>query len=400
MMERKSLTFVEIDIPYGGGCVYGVAPCTATLSGENPTGTRKCFNTIATCQDRPNFAETTVTLRFAIATADLAESGIAAIPTITDVNFSPAIISLGEDLGVRASLSVSFKDHPWSDTGDGYDKYVDERPYDPFKTGTYWGKFRARQPFLRGRAIRLIRGFLGQTLAEMETRHYVIESFDGPTSSGQFTITAKDVLKLADGDRAQAPRISNGFLVAGITNTAGTATLTPSGIGNAEYPASGIAAIGGNEIVTFTRSGDTLTLTARGQFGTEASAHDAQDRVQVCLFYEGEDPADIISDLFENYASVPSSYIPLTSWRAETEAFLRRVYTALIAEPTPVNRLVSELVEQAALAIWWDDRTQRIRLQVLRQIETDAALWDDRTIKENSLTIRDQPKKRWSSTLR
>src|SRR5690606_21929357 len=131
------------------------------------------------------------------------------------------------------------------DTGPGCDPYVSERGYDPYKQGTYWGRFRARHPFLRGRAIRLIRGYVGQALAAMETRHFVIDSINGPTPDGTFTITAKDVLKLADGDRAQAPRPTNGFLVGELLASATTATLTPAGIGNKEYPSSGIAAIGG-----------------------------------------------------------------------------------------------------------------------------------------------------------
>src|SRR5262245_30080317 len=35
------------------------------------TGTKKCFNTLSTCQDRANFSNAPVTLRFAVPTADL-----------------------------------------------------------------------------------------------------------------------------------------------------------------------------------------------------------------------------------------------------------------------------------------------------------------------------------------
>jgi hypothetical protein len=368
----KTLTFVEIDIDT---CAlsYGVAPCTATLAGPNPTGTRKCFNTKATCQDRPNYSNAPVTLRFAIGTAYLVESGIDALPCIESVSLSPGTISLGENLGTRSSLSVSFSDFPWPDTGPGYDPYVTERPYDPFKQGSYWGKFRARQPYLRGKPIRIIRGELGQALAEMDTRHFILESFEGPSLDGRYSLVAKDALKMADEDRALAPKLSQGFLVADIDAAVTSATLSPAGIGNLEYPAAGIVAIGGKEICDFTRVGDVLTLV-RGQHGTEAAEHDAQDRAQLCLHYVGQDPADIIADLFTTYAQVPAEYIPLPAWKAETGAFLRRVYTRLIAEPTAVNKLVSDLIQQGALAVWWDDKDRIIRLQVLRQIATDAAI--------------------------
>lgn len=390
----KSLTVVEIDIDY---CtlVYGTAPCTATLSGEEPTGTRKCFNTIATCQDRANLDLEPITLRFAIGTDYLAESGIDAIASIADVSITPAVVSLGKDLGTRASVRVTFNDHPWPDTGPGFDKYATERPYDPFKVGTFWGKFRARQPYLRGRGFRLIRGILGQTLAQMETRHFIIDSFDGPSMDGTYTIVAKDVLKILDGDRAQAPAVSQGFLTANLTAAATSASLNPSGIGNLQYPTSGFVAIGGKEIAGFTRSGDTLTLT-RGQYETEAVEHAAGDRVQLCLEYSGEDPADIIADLMETYGGVPSSYIPIAAWQSQTAAYLRRQYSSLIAEPTSVSKLISELVEQAALSIWWDENARLMRLIVLREIPDDAARFDDESVLDGSLRIAEQPNNRLS----
>lgn len=387
----RALTFVEIDIDV---CQlsYGEAPCAAEIG---VTGERKCFNSISTCQDRDNLDLAPVTLRFAVPAGYVSESGIDAIPSIDDLSITPAVISLGEDMGQRASVRVTFNDHPWSDTGPGFDPYVTERGYDPFRQGTFWPKFRARQPFLRGRKLRVIQGLLGQELSEMETRHYVIDSFDGPTVEGQFTIIAKDPLKLADGDRAQAPKISNGFLSADIANNTGTITINPAGIGDAEYPASGKVAIGGKEIVAFTRSGDTLTIT-RGQSGTEPQAHSAGDRVQLCLEYAGEDAADVIRDLFVTYAGIDDAWINIDAWRDETINFLRRQYSAVIPEPTSVRKLVSELVEQAAIAIWWDDLAQRIRLQVLRQIPTDAQTFDERDYIEATLQAKDQPSKRVS----
>jgi hypothetical protein len=396
--ERQALTYVEIDIDR---CVltYGVAPCTAALG---VTGDIKCFNSLGTCQDRPNFTEAltagsggNVTLRFAVPAMYLPEE-IEAIPSIKEVDFQPGTVSLGQDLGQRANVRVRFCDHPDSDTGSHGDPYLSSRDYgDPFARGTFWGKFRARRPFLRGRALRLINGYLGQDLADMETRHFIIDSFDGPTPAGEYVLVAKDVLKAAADDRAQAPLLSSGFLVADISAAAASATLSPSGIGNAEYPSSGHVALGGKEICSFTRSGDVLTLT-RAQFNTTAQAHSAQDRVQLCLRYNGEDVADIIRDLLVTYAGVDDAFIPLSTWLTETGSFLDVVYTALIAEPTSVNKLVSELVEQAALAIWWDDVSQQIKLQVLRAISTTADTYDEDNTLAGTLEVREQPDKRLS----
>lgn len=374
----------------GGFTIEGIV-----RAAEFATGVRKCFNSLGTCQDRLHFTNDPVTMRFAMPTDYLPRDVEIVAACVDGVSFTPAVVSLGKNLGQRASLSVSFFDFKHSDTGPGFDPYRLERPYDPWTLGTFWGKFRARQPFLRGRNLRVIRGLLGEDIADMDTRHYIIESFNGPDMQGRYSITAKDVLKLADGDRAQAPLVSQGFLTAELAADGTSATLNPSGIGNLEYPASGYVAIGGKEIVAFTRSSDTLTLT-RAQFETEAVVHDAGDRVQLCLQYSGEDPGDIIADLLENYAGVPAGYIPISQWNAETSAFLRRLYSSLIAEPTSVNSLISELIEQAALALWWDDSAQIIRLQVLRQISTEADDYGDENVLQGTLGITEQPDARIS----
>jgi hypothetical protein len=389
----QSLTYIEIDIPFCS-LSYGVAPCTAAIP---TTGDVKCFNSIKTCQDRVNFTESDVTLRFAKPTEYLPRE-IDCIPSIVSVDFSPATVSLGKDLGQRASLTVTFQDHPHSDTGQGYDKYRTERAYDPYSQGTYWGKFRARQPFLRGRALRWINGAVGEALADMETLHFVIDSFNGPTPDGKFTIVAKDMLKLADGDRAQCPVLSNGFLAADISSSATSATLLPAGIGNDEYPSGGsdYLCIGGNEIVQFTRVGDTLTFTSRGALGTTAAAHRAQDRVQVIRHYAAMDAADILHDLLVNYADVDAGKITLSDWQDETGTILGNVYTGTVCEPTSVATLCAEIIEQAALAVWHDIQADVLRLQVLRAVPTDANTFTPENTIEKSLAIKEQESKRIS----
>lgn len=577
------------------------------------TGTKKCFNTIATCQDRENFTNAPVTMRFAVPTADLPAS-VDCIPSIKSIAFDPATVSLGQNLGQRATLTVTFDDHRHSDAGQGYDKYYSERSYDPYSQGTYWGKFRARQPFVRGRPLRWIVGDTDQPLGDMETRHYIIDSFTGPDNNGQFKIIAKDLLKLADGDRALAPPVSEGFLVADITNVATTMTLSPTGIADS-YPNSGYVNIGGSEIVSYTHSGSdsftklllhcdgadttttftdaspsargnatvngnaqvdtsqskfggaslqldgtgdyltfpdspdwdfdagdftvdwwerrdsatagrgaisrdatttfspfimglsdganlrlymtsdganwdianavdmgTIELNAwhhfavvrngdvfycfkdgiiqstfvsslaifpnanplsigraqttgdfsgwidevrvtkgkarwvspfippaiayaaasdvmtivRGQLGTVASAHNTQDRVQFCLRYSGVTPDRIIFDLLHNYANADQIYLPFVEWRNEVLSYLNRSYTATIAQPLAVNTLLSELIEQAGLSMWWDDRDQEIGLLVLRGLIYTNDFFDDNNMIAETLQVTEQPDKRLS----
>jgi hypothetical protein len=145
----------------------------------------------------------------------------------------------------------------------GLDNYLSSRSYDPFNQGTFWGKFRARVPSMEGFACRILRGDVDQDLADYSVEHYIITS--AVMDAAGISIQAKDFLALCDTKKAQAPDISNGRLLAAIATTAATtATLTPAGIGNDEYPASGKLCLSGKEIVSFTRSGDVLTITDRG----------------------------------------------------------------------------------------------------------------------------------------
>jgi hypothetical protein len=332
----------------------------------------------------PTAADTPVTYRFALDTSYL-PSTIDAIPNVIDVNLTPAIISLGQDLGSRGSLTVQFRDHRHKFGSDA------------FSSGSFWGKFRAQYGLkLQGKPLRFIQGFVGQSIDAMESRSYLIEAMDGPGADGIFRIVAKDLFKQLDGDRAQAPLPSNGFVSANITNVAASFTVLPTGVGDAEYPASGFLNLGGKEIVSFTRTGDTVNIT-RAQFNTTAQAHNAQTRAQLCLNYSAIDVASILRDLMVTYGGVSSLRISLSAWQAETTAFLPAiVYSALITEPTSVNKLVSELIEQAGLVLWWDDLGRQFRLQVLRAIATNAAVYDAKVIIGDSLKVTEQPTKRLS----
>lgn len=331
---------------------------------------------------RSRFNTQTETYRFAEPT-DYLPREFDARPNIESVSLSPGAVSLGENLGTRGTMTVSFKDSLSGDRGEG------------FNHGTYWGKIRARFPYIENSAIRLKRGLLGQSLDEFETKHYIVQAFDGPTPTGRYTLTAQDPLKLLSGDRAQCPRISNGFLVAGINNSVGSLTLSPSGIGDAEYAASGYANIGGKEIVAFTRSGDTMTIT-RGQFNTTGVEHSEGDRVQQCVYFDAQRASDIFYSLCTDFGGIDPAVCPLETWNEEDDNYLQLLYTRLIPEPTRLDVLANSLIKQAGLAVGWNDEAQIIPMQVLRGIPLTATpITQDRIVK-GSLSTQEQPDTRIS----
>lgn len=368
---------------------------SGTLTAGSPASVEyKCFNTLSTCADLEHYNDVGATIRFA-GNSEYLPPEIDALAMLTNVTVDPGRISLGENLGERPRMTVTLRERPHSDTGEGFDKYHAEREYDPYRQGTALAKWRARHPYLENRSIRYLMGELGQTIEEMEVHSYVIESFNGPTEEGVYTITAKDPLKLLDGDRALCPERSNGYLGSGITNSATSLTLLPVGIGDHEYPASGKACISSTEVVSFTRSGDTMTIT-RAQNGTLAKAHETQAQVQLCKEWTAVDPAQVIDDLMEDYGDVDPAFIEISDWLAETNNYYRRVVTGIVTSPTSVRKLIVELVVQCGLVIWWDPVGSKIRLQVMRQILTDAARMDEDNIDREGFSVEEQSDKRLS----
>ena len=380
---RKPITLAELDFER---CTlaYGSSPCTAALG---VTGDAKCYNTRSTCQDTTNFDPETVTYRFCEARSDL-PVGLNSIPCLKSVTTAPTKLDIGGGLGQRSSASLSLQDFTHHDRG--YDPYIADRVAPA--QGTFWGRFRARNPYYYGRVCRIKTGYLtdaGVDEANLVTRTYVIESFAGPDLGGKVQITVKGLLKLADDERAQAPAPSSGVLASAIDADDTAATLSPAGIGDDEYPASGFVRMG-REVCAFTRTADALTLT-RQQWNTEASEHDENETVQLCLEYDSQRLDDICSDLLITYAGVPSGYIPTADWADEVDTYLPRSYSARITEPTGVKQLLTELVQQAPFYLWDDERDAQIKMRAIRGPDADSPiLSDDQHFIAGSISITDK----------
>lgn len=347
---------------------YGVAPCTAALG---TTGTAKCYQSPATCQSPANFTAGEQLVRWCTpsGTADLS---VDAIPSLKSASVTPQKLMPGESMGQRESLSVSFINHPHNDVW--FDKYLADRGFNPFTQGTFWPKFAARWPNLKGLECRFVRGLVGQNINDMERRYYVVDKTSGPDNNGNFSITAKDALTLVDNEKSTAPGISPGLLLTGISETDTTLTLTPAGVG-AQYPTSGLASIG-DEAVRFTRLGDAITLTARGEFGSDQRDHEEGSTFQLALEFVSVEPSTIINTILQ-YTDLPAEYYNLAAWTAETETHCGRLYTGRIMKPTGVKTLIDELINQVGLIFNCDTITKKISQQVLRSTPSLSAFSDD-----------------------
>lgn len=404
--ESRALTYVELDMDR---CqeVYGVAPCAAALG---TTGTAKCFNTRPNCQDPDNYNPAPFTYRFAVAT-DYLPADIPCIPNIDSVNTAPTKLNPGKDIGQRESITITFRDHPYHDIG--IDKYAQERisgaafddpadAYDPMDRGTFWGRWRNRNRYYLGRKLRLKQGHVGQSLSEMETRHYVIETVQGPSDDGVFRITAKDSIKLVDRERAQAPQASPGELKNAIGSGDAVTEIELTNAVISDYPTSGRVRVN-EEVFEYTGTTDLtasneirLDGVTRADLNTVAGDHDAGDAAQEVLSYEGVRASDIVTDLLTNYTLVDPSEIDTTKWNAEDDEFIGRLYTGHVTEPTGVGKLLNELSEQCGFYIWSDVTVPVIRFRAIRTPGTTGEDVTDDNMVGRAPTPKEQPDKRVS----
>lgn len=385
MASVEAVTVIEIDIDQ---CTrtFGVGVCNASLGAATPN---KCFNSYATCAYRQAYNKGVNTLRFITQSRPI--RGQQYYPCVVSVSgydqevniagFKPELGGLGK----RASVRISMEDFPDNDAWT--DKYMTERisgaaqtgpGYNPLDRGSFWTKFKARNPNYSGRPLRVIDGYINAAgnIVAVRTRSYIISEIEGPDNSGAVRITAKDILSLADNEKAKAPVQSRGRLRANIDATQTSFTLSEAGVGNAEYPASGWLVIG-SEIMSFTRVNNTFTVV-RGRKGTQASTHSVDDSVQLCFNVANQRADVVIRNLLRDYAGIPTAYIPFAQWQAEFDRWGQNlVLNATICKPEGVVKLLSEICE-LGITIWWDEVAQRIRLKLNHPPDSLPVTLDDR----------------------
>lgn len=379
-MSDEPFEWVEIDLPL---CtrVYGTAPCTAALSALNP---HKCFNLRAGCQDAANFLlGTPLTLKFSKEGIPL-PAGFKAFPVLLNVRQSSTTANIGGAdprygaLGKQATLDFDLLDFTHHERG--VDPYASERVtgaaqfsavgYHPEDRSTFLAKLKARWPNYAGGNVRLCRAYIvNGAITDQSTYHHVLKEMDGP-SGGSMSVSCYSILDLANGKTAVCPRPTRGRLTLDLTAVATTFDVTPAGIGGSEYAASGHVTIG-SEVMAFTRSGDTFTVT-RGQKGTAASAHSAADTVQQAWTCTNARLDDVAEELITGFTTTPASWVPAAEWAAEVTRWGASIMlTTTVTSPTPVATLLGELADLGCNIIP-DERAAKIRLRMNRPTDGDT----------------------------
>jgi hypothetical protein len=356
----------------------GVAPCTAS---------ELCYNTRGTCRDLANISEGFQYLWFCEPSQTLPQVPVTDLifPVLQSVSTRPAELNPSfrfsdfDALGKRGELNITLSDFLHHDRG--IDPYFDSRTREP--QGTFWTRWLARNPYYAGFLVDVFDYIDGNSILE-ET--YEIEKISN-NSSGIVTIKALDVLR--KGLERQAPDLSTAVILQNVNASQTTITVSDA----SQFGDSGVIEIG-NELMDYTRSGSVLTVV-RASYGTEAKTHSADDVVQDCLVYADAKVTDIIYDLLVNRGGVSADFIDLTTWQTDEELWMGGVrLSRVVAKPTKIKKLISEICEQTLAMIWFSQLDQKIKFRPIQPGITKTTLNDDENIVDSGVSINRDDEKR------
>ena len=363
---RESFTRVEVDFPTCA-LTYGNAPCTA--SGGSGA---ECRNTNNTCQDLANYdGSTTKTIEFC--DTNITIPGYPMHPLLKSAKLYPTKIVKDKALGKRAQITLTFCD-------EGTSNFVDDADIDPYwanRTGTaqgsFWRKLKAIFKYYNGAALRIKTTYINSTYdpTDCVTRNYILDEIQGPDKNGQVTLTAFDVLKLADDERAKWPVATTGTLATALTSSSTSSFTLTSGAG--QYDDAGGYIRIGDEVIQYTSGSDSGsdysiagTIT-RGAYNTTAAAHSIGDTAQKCYELSTTNIVDFLETLLFTAAGISSGYKDTTTWTAaKANWFASTNLTGLITEAEGVVSIIEDLQQNHALFyIWWDEINQKIKLKAV-----------------------------------
>lgn len=330
-----------------------------------------CRNTNNTCQDLANYdGSTTKTIEFC--DKDISIVGYPMHPLLESAKLSPTKIVKNKALGKRAQISLTCRD-------EGTQNLVDDADLDPYwatrtgtPQGTFWRKLKAIFKYYNGSALRVKTTYISDPYdpTDCVTRNYILDDIQGPNKSGQVTLIARDILKLADDKRAKWPVATTGVLAAAMTISSTASFTLTNGAG--QYTNTGAYIRIGDEVIQYTSGSDSGadyiiagTIT-RGAYGTTAAAHSLGDSAQLCYELNATNIVDFLEVLLFTAAPIPSGYKD-TGWATEkADWFTSTNLVGLITKPEGVTKLIEELQEHHALFyIWWNEITQKIMLKAV-----------------------------------
>jgi len=421
--------------------IYGVNEGLSICNISNPVNANACHNTKHTCVNLTAYRLNNVGVKELVFSSEKAKtlSGreFFAHPALMSVSSAATEIVPTKGISVRSNIQIKIRD--FFSTDKDQDPYFIDRDVISLENGTYFQKLIERNPHYFGRRIEVYDGFInfdGTVEIEDGKRSYIIDSIS--LDNDVCTIKCKDPLSLADDLKAKVPEPTRFQLNADISSTSSTDTVNVEFDAilqnTANITATSFAAFesafgsNGNtgfirineEILGYTsvKSGSIgsspvvqINITSRGQWGTTAATHSADDAIQNCIAFgtyqnsaSGSNIGDVAFQLLVTEAGVPASAINNTtggvySWTDEGTTWLNTFkINTIISEPEEANKLVNELGTMVGVNFFYDDTSAQIVMKAeMPELDTSNLVTiDDKLIVEDSIKIINSEKDRIS----
>ncbi len=350
-LSRYPIDMAVITLDYCNNTI-GVSPCAAMdwcgkpglycgLSTAYCGGIQiRCYNTYATCKDKPHYSKGTKDYMFTSNNAPLPfKEGER--PYIKDIKHLPTEIKTS--LTVAGRVNVTLYDEP--DTDVGVDPYLSTRDS---VQGSFLRKLIARNPNYAGRPLKLYRGFYGLGRSDFEQTFAGVIDTINIKENGTVVIEGADLLKTLS--KIEIPPKLNIRLSAAMTSSQDVISVSD---GTDLDAADGYIRIGDEVIYYATKTGNQLTGCVRGCFGTEAADHTQNDKIQKCRYYEPQSPYDILVDMLIIDAGIDPLYVNDSAYTALKAIDVSMVdFSALISEPTKLDTLYYEIIDLIDCKSW------------------------------------------------
>jgi len=368
----------------------------------------ECFNTYATCKDKDSYTKVLKSYLFGtnkvknVTGIDMFPV-LSGYPTITPVKLEPL-----NGVGQRGAVSITLKEFQHNDAG--IDPYKDTRLFT--SDNGFFAKLRRRNPFYNNAPLKLISGYIDDSnaLIDVIERLYFVTAFDGANKNGEYTITAKDILKFTQDKRAIVPEQKS--IMLGAPLAAGAMTMTLRAGDGVKWPVENTICRIDDELLYVDPAfitGDSITISARGWSNSIDEEHDTGAPLSQIETYGNRNVIDAIYQLLTNECRINPIYIPYNNNPADPDEWDTEKANWLIDsnigdeqpvnEPRQADKVLSELCRQFSISLWWNEREQKIKLSgsaISLGNEEPLDLNDQANILIDSFDIREDINNRFS----
>lgn len=364
-ISRRPVTLAVITLDYCS-LTYGVGACTATY----PT---YCYNTRATCKQLSSYVRSTKNYYFTSLKSPLPfKQGER--PYLLSASYAPTEIKTSFTVNARVKIKLADED----DTDVGIDPYLSTRTS---VQGTYWKKLLARNPYFKGRPIKIYEGFVpsgDDRYLKNEGGHFITDEsgnriemeydIDNPAGifvqkwfgvidnitleKGAVIIEGVDILKSIS--KVEVPVKTECKLLSALTSA--TTNLMSIDSVTAFDTTGGYVCLQTEIIQYATLSTDAKTLInlQRGSFGTDITEYSTGQKIQKCRYFASQNPFDLLTTLLVADGGIASSYLNTTQIAAEKGLVsgIEQNMSRIMFKPTKVQDVFFEIIDLMDLRAW------------------------------------------------